>query len=317
MWVARAAVVVVSVAAVSLLSIAWAQGAVWADIETGSHGLLQTRSDEAGAAAARFTGTQSAGRLKQYVVRGTVTAMEGSEVSIESADGAGTTLVIADRTRLWVPGQPPTMTVELAVGTPILALGAPSTTSSGEKTWTARLVVVVSDQDLPKIWVRGRAVAITEQTIVVRTGHGERAIRVLPRTQVWSPDGRSESLNDIQPGQQVIALGQPTELGQWIAGLVLLPRAEPLASRVLHGQVVAMDANSRELTVETARRGEVTVVTSDETRYRIAGLENPDFSDVQVGAVVVAVGRFEEDIQTTFLAWGIGVLVPPAGKTRP
>lgn len=200
-----------------------------ADVPVGSTVLIRTETDEDGEVKAHAVVVRFPRRLQEHVVRGTVIAVQGDEISVEMADSRTATLLIADTTRLWVPGEPPTTTVDLAVGDPVLALGKPTAAESGEKTLTAWLVVVVGDQDLPKVLIRGRAVAITQQTIVVQTGRGERAITVLPRTHIWSARGRLDSLHDIHQGEQIVALGQPTELGRWVVGAILVPGPAPLA----------------------------------------------------------------------------------------
>ena len=59
----------------------------------------------------------------------------------------------------------------------------------------------------------------------------KRAITVLPRTRLWSTSERLDSLRDIHPGDRLIALGQPTELGEWVAGLVMVTGPEVPARR--------------------------------------------------------------------------------------
>lgn len=258
---------------------------------------------------------QATRRLQDYVVRGTVTAVEESQVSVETPGGTTAVLFITDATRLWVPGEPPTTTVELAVGDPVLAFGEAMQAETGEKALSARVVVVADEQDLPKVVIQGRAVAVTRQTIVVQTGRGERAITVLPRTRIWSPGGRLDSPLDLQQGEQIIALGQPTELGQWIGGLVLLPNLRSPARNGLRGEVMAIDAQAGALVVQTEQRGEITVVTDAGTRYRIPGTEGPGFADIQVGDKIVALGRFEAGNPTTFLARVIAVSGTQAGET--
>jgi hypothetical protein len=216
-----------------------------------------------------------------------------------------------------VPGEPPTATVKLQVGDPLLAFGRPVAADSGKRVLSARLIVVASDEELPQVLIRGRMVAITEQTIVVQTGRGERAITVLPRTRLWAANGRLASLQGLHPGESIIALGQPTNLGQWIAALVFVPDAQAVARRGSRGLVTAVDAVAGTLTVRTGGGETITVVTSDETRYRIPGIEEAGFDDIQVGDRIVATGRFEEGSRTRFLARGIGVITPTPGKEKP
>jgi RNase P/RNase MRP subunit p29 len=252
-------------------------------------------------------------RLQDGVVRGTVTHVQDGQVSVETADGETARLLVTDDTYFWVPGEPPTTTTRLKIGDPVVALGQPETGDPDEKTVTARLLVVASDEELPRIFVRGRALAITKQTLVVQTGRGERAIAVRPRTRLQSYQGRLASLRSIRPGDQIIALGQPTEMGQWIAGLVLVPGANPLARNGIRGQVTAIAPDEGTLTLSTVKQGEITVLTSDQTRYRIPDTEQPSFADIHVGDTVVVMGRPEPGSQTRVQAQGIGVL-PPRDK---
>jgi len=283
-------------------------GATLADIQAGAFVLIRTKASEEGLPAARAVVVRTARRLQDNIVHGTVAVVGDGEVSVQAADGAMATLLITDTTRLWLPGEPPTTTVELAVGDPVLAFGQAVPTETGEKVLAARLVVVASDKDLPKVVIQGRAVAVTDQTIVVQTGRRERAITALPRTRIWSAEGWLDSLHSVHPGEQIIALGQPTELGQWIAGLVLLPGPEPLARHGLRGQVITIDTGAGTLTVQTEQRGQITVVTNDKTRYRIPGIEAPDLADIQVGDKIVALGSFDKENPTTFVAREIGVI---------
>lgn len=288
--------------------------AALADIQPGAFVLVRTKGGEDGALTARAIVVQPPPRLQSSLIRGTVTAVAEEEVSIETAGGETATLLITDKARLWVPGEPPTTTLELEAGDPVLALGEPVPGETGDKTVSVRLVVVANDEDLPKVAVQGRAVAVTRMTIVLQTGRGERAITVLPRTRLWSAGGQIRSLRDVHEGEQIIAFGQPTELGQWIAGLVLLPGAEPVARYGLRGEVLNTDAEARTLLVQTERRGQITVVTSEQTRYRIPGIEVPGFADIQVGDRIVAAGRFDEQDPAAFLARGISVVAPREGK---
>lgn len=248
------------------------------------------------------------GRLQGRLVRGTVTAVDQDTASLETEKGEGISLLITEATWFWVPGEPPTRTVELAVGDPVLAFGqaVPDATGSGQL--SARVVMVADDEELPKALIRGRAVAVAQQTIVVQTGRRERAVTVLPRTRLWSTRGRLDSLRDVHAGNQVVALGQPTDLGQWVAVLVVVVNAEPLPGQGLGGQVTALDAETKTLTVQTEGRGEILVVTDDRTRFGIPGVEAPGFDDVSIEDWVVVVGRPDPNAPNRFLARGVGVV---------
>lgn len=251
---------------------------------------------------------ESAAAARQpFSVIGDVVSLDDDLLTVETEAGEEVGVLLTDEVYQWLPGEPPTTTLSLAVGDPVLVLGRPAGGEAGQAALTARLILIAEREELARYVVRGRVVAVTRQTIVVQTGQRERAITVTRNTRLLSTGGRLDSLREVHPGDQIIALGQPTEFGQWVAGLVLLPDATPLARFGLRGTVSAKDEAAGTLIVETEQRGEITVVTDDETRYRIPGVAEPGFDDLRVGDRIAALGRFEEGSRTRFLARGIGV----------
>jgi len=79
--------------------------------------------------------------------------------------------------------------------------------------------------------------------------------------------------------------------------------AEPEQGRFLRGQVTAIEGTT--LTVKTPD-GKRQVTTSDETRFRIRGVENPTIADVKEGDYILAGG--EPDSTGTFVAKAILVM---------
>ena len=282
-----------------------AGGVVWA-AESGA--LTQLPSPQAlSAVKVRAAEALNLIRLPANVIHGTVITVKEDEILVKTDAGMSATLIISDTTVQWVPGQPPTRTVGLATGDPVLAFGRPVAREDKQKAIVARIILVVADEDLPKYLIRGQVVVVTRKTIVVDTGQRERAVTVLSRTRFWAP-GRPDAPRDIRPGDAVIVLGQPNELGQWIAGAVVVPGAAQAAGRGLAGKVTAIDLDAGTLTLQTGQRGELTVVTGDKTRYRIPEVEEPTLASIKIGDQILAAGRFEQGSQTRFLARGIRVV---------
>jgi len=282
-----------------------AGGVVWA-AESGAPTQLpgpqaQGVVEDKGAEAATLD------RLSDSIVHGTVTAIRGDEALIKTDAGMSATLIVSDTTVQWVPGQPPARTAELAIGDPVLAFGRPVSRAENQKAIVAHVILIVADEDLPKYLIRGQVIVATQKTIVVDTGQRERAITVLPRTRFWSP-GRPSAPRDVRPGDTVIALGQPNEMGQWIAGAVVVPGAGQVAGHALAGKVTAIDLDAGMLTVQTGQRGEVSVVTADETRYRIPDINEATLANIKIGDRILTTGRLEEGSQTRFLARVIWVV---------
>lgn len=248
---------------------------------------------------------------QEFFVVGHVTSVGNDQVTVETEDGKEVAVLLVDESHQWLPGEPPTTTISLAPGDPVLVVGQPTEGEAGQVALAARLILIAEREALPRYVVRGQAVAVTAQTIVVQTGRAERAVTVLPATRLWSPQGRLDSLREVQPGDKVLAVGQPTELGQWHAGVVLaVGSPNKAAQRGLCCQVTAIDLDAGTLTVETAR-GPVTVVTSEDTAYRLPGVEDPGLDDLQVGDGIVVMGRFESRDPAVFAARSIGSLPAP------
>jgi len=250
-------------------------------------------------------------RLRDQIARGTVTALDRNTVWIETPAGSESSFTVSDRTLLWVPGEPPTSTVELAVSDPVLVFGQSVTDETGSNALSARLVLVSDEEELPRVLIRGRALSVTQQTIVVQSGSRERAITVLPRTRLWSTSGRLDSLRDVHPGDQLIALGQPTELGQWVAGLVMVTGPGDPARRGPRGTVATLDAEEQTLTVQTEAGRQISVMAGADTKIRIPGIEKAGLADISVGDRVIVLGRFDPQDSSRFLARGIGIIAAP------
>jgi hypothetical protein len=144
---------------------------------------------------------------------------------------------------------------------------------------------------------------------------GDRAITIRPRTRLLSSQSTLPSLRNLHVGERIIALGQPTELGQWVAGLVFVAGANPLSRNGIRGEVTAINPEDGTMSLSTVRRGEIAVLTEDQTRYRIPGVEQPGIGDIQVGDTVVVVGRLEPGSASRFQARGIALL--PQGDQDP
>jgi RNase P/RNase MRP subunit p29 len=88
-----------------------------------------------------------------------------------------------------------------------------------------------------------------------------------------------------------------------LLAIVLLTVAVPVAladddtvtatqhRRGIRGQVTAVSGQT--ITVQT-RQGEVSVITDENTTFRISGVENPTIADVTVGSRIGVLGRWEE-----------------------
>ena len=77
---------------------------------------------------------------------------------------------------------------------------------------------------------------------------------------------------------------------------------EPPRPEVLRGKVAAIGDDG--FTLRTLRGQAVSVVVTEDTRYRIPGVEDPSLADVEAGMAAVVRGTWRDD--KTFVAQGVG-----------
>ncbi len=148
----------------------------------------------------------------------------------------------------------------------------------------------------------GKVLSVQGATLVVLTRDGEARVQTDANTIFKIPGVQDPSIDDINEGDFIGARGEWT--GDKVLHakfVVVLPhRARPHAIR---GVVTAKEGTA--LTVQTPDRT-VTVLTNDETKFRIPGVENPTVNDIKLQDRVVAAGSFNDEGQ--LLAKGVAVL---------
>jgi hypothetical protein len=145
--------------------------------------------------------------------------------------------------------------------------------------------------------VRGKVTAVEGQTLVITTREGENEVVTTSRTYFHVPNVEEPGLNDIEVGGIIAALGQKDDDGTFTAQIVAVARAQLRRKMIVRrnmvgGGVTAIEGTT--LTIET-RRGKKTILTDENTRFRIPGVENPSIEDIEVGDRIIALGRRNED----------------------
>ncbi len=145
-------------------------------------------------------------------VRGTVTAIQGSDISIQPEEGALTTVHCSDNTRL-MKNRQPIKTSDIQVGDMLMAAG-----DLDEKTHLLRAVFVMDIDaatvqkmraDLGRTWIAGKVTAIDMdalQLTIARIDHKSQVITV-DETTSFKKDGESVTLRDIHVGDGVRGKG--------------------------------------------------------------------------------------------------------------
>ncbi|HEY76635.1 MAG TPA: hypothetical protein G4O00_10735 [Thermoflexia bacterium] len=139
--------------------------------------------------------------------------------------------------------------------------------------------------------VRGEVTAVTPPTLTVQTDSGPVVVMTDGNTRFRIPGVSDPSLEDIQVGDHVICAGRRGEDG-FHAVVVVVVDPEARAARV-GGQVVSVDGS--DISISTPAGESILIRTDADTRFRIPGVEDPGPDDVEVGSLIGAAGKWEED----------------------
>jgi hypothetical protein len=148
--------------------------------------------------------------------------------------------------------------------------------------------------------LRGEVTAVSDEGFTLKTRSGQEVGMVVTSdTRYRIPGAESPSLADVQVGMLALVRGTWSEDEIFVAQGVGAGNREQIRRWVIRrhtirGEVTAVDLDSGTLTVDT-QRGEWTVHTTDDTRYRIPDVEGPTLADVQVGDRITVAGRPDEE----------------------
>ena len=150
-----------------------------------------------------------------------------------------------------------------------------------------------------EVRLRGEVLAVEGNTFTVRAARG-RQFQVLTdeATEFRVPGVEAPSIAGLQVGDKIAGEGVIEEGGARATLVVVLP--EQVAR--LTGKVSAIKGTT--LALDTPG-GQVNVLTDAETVFRVPGVEEPTWADVETGDQVIATGTWEDE--TTFRAIGVGV----------
>ena len=141
--------------------------------------------------------------------------------------------------------------------------------------------------------LRGTVTAIEDATLDVATPQGEQSVLTDDETVFQVPGVETATLADVAVGDYVLVRVHPAEDGTLLATAVAVVPAGQEGDVVLRGLVMAVEGTA--LTVRTRQQGEITVLTDEQTLFLVPGVEDPTVADVQVGRIVLALGRQEAD----------------------
>ncbi|MFB0533363.1 MAG: DUF5666 domain-containing protein [Anaerolineae bacterium] len=262
-----------------------------ADVKVGDYILAKGEPDSTGAFVARAILVMPGQRVGRFVAQGAVSAIEGTTLILDTLQGEKQ--VTTDEAIFWAPDVENPSLTDVQVGDQVVAWGRPDEDDS----LAARLVAMASAEELREHAVRGKVTAVEGQTLVITTRESEKEVVTTSETYFHIPNVEGPGLDDIKVGCIITALGQKDDDGTFTAQIVAVTPARPLRRMIVRrnmvgGEVTAIEGKT--LTVKT-RRGEKTILTDENTRFRISGVENPSLKDIEVGDKVIALGRRNED----------------------
>lgn len=274
------------------------------NVNVGDYILAKGEPDSTGAFMAKVILVVSGQRVGRFIAQGTVSAIEGTTLVLDTLQGEEQ--VTTDEAIFWAPDVENPSLADVQVGDQVVALGRPDEDGS----LAARLVAIASAEELREHTVRGRVTAVEGQTLVITTREGEKEVVTTSETYFHIPNVEEPGLDVIEVGCIIAALGRKDDDGTFTAQIVTVARARLRKIRVrrnmIHGEVTAIEGTT--LTVET-RQGEKAILTDENTRFRIPGVESPSIENIKVGDRIIALGRRNED--GDFVAKVVGV---PKGR---
>ncbi|RLC72922.1 MAG: hypothetical protein DRI26_01935 [Chloroflexi bacterium] len=161
----------------------------------------------------------------------------------------------------------------------------------------------------------GKIAAVGEDSFTAEAWWGSVEVKVNEDTK-YRIRGKEGSLADLQVGDKVAVFGEKID-GVPTAKLVVVPpkvrkcwraKLHQLRRHAIPGKVVHIGENS--LTLETPR-GQIDIMLTNETKYRIRG-EEGSLEDISEGDRVVVLGKKTDDVFTAQL-----VIVAPGGAKHP
>jgi hypothetical protein len=142
--------------------------------------------------------------------------------------------------------------------------------------------------------LRGQVTGIEGNTLLVATIRGEEhKVITDDETRFRIPGVSEPSIADIDVGDFIGARGQRVEDGDLLAEvMVVVPTEYTRYRNIVRGGVLTIEDLT--LRVRTSL-GETLVITDEESRFRIPGVEEPSITDISAGDPVLALGRPAEE----------------------
>ncbi len=222
-----------------------------------------------------------------------VTAIDGSNVSLATADGWTRTIAVTSTTTITKGGVAATL-ADLEVGDTIRF----AQTRNDDGTYTITAIGIVQPQ------VAGTVTAVGADSITITLRDGTSQTVTTTGTTAYHVEKADGTRADVTVGSVIVATGEKNADGSLTASSVWVHLPH------LAGTVASTTTDT--ITVTRRDGTTVTVHVGSATTIRVPGVESPTIADVKVGMVIVVEGKQRADGSIDATAIGAG----DRGKVR-
>jgi len=267
------------------------EGATLDDLAAGDFVVVHAVRGGDGTPLARHVTLIPDGSLEDEVLRGVVSAVDGRAFQLRIRGGK--VRVVTDGSTVFrIPGVEDATAADLKAGMPVVVMGQFTKEGGG---FHASAVAVIPGRIIRRHVVQGKLTAIEGSTLVLTAGQDadqEKRVLTTDETTFRVPGVEEATIEDLKLGDRILALGHWGEDGDFVARSVAAIRWRPRRVAV-RGQVTAVGEGF--ITVETARRGELTFTVTEETQFRIPGDDDPGLEEIVLGDWAVVIGTQHRD----------------------
>jgi RNase P/RNase MRP subunit p29 len=234
-------------------------------------------------------------------LRGQVAVIDGNTVLVATRGGEEHRVVTDEDTGFRIPAVSEPTIADIDIGD---FIGVRGERNENGDLLAEVIIVLPAEYALYRNIARGEVLATEDSMLTVQTRLGEKLVITNEETRFRIPGAEEPSLEDISVGDPVLAVGWPDEKGNLLARVVAVVTGPQLQRHSLRGLVTSIEGDTLGV---TTRRGEIQVETSEDTAFRIPGVEDPGIDDLNLRDLVVVLGTWDAE-QEVFMARAVGLI---------
>jgi len=236
------------------------------------------------------TASAASPNARGSLLRGQVTAIAGDSFTLQTPR-AEVMLLTDWETVFEVPGVEGATLDDFAVGDFVIVHAL----RGGDGTPLARHVTLIPNGSLEDEVLRGVVSAVDGRTFQLRIRGGKVRVVTDVSTVFRIPEVEDATAADLKIGTPVVAMGQFTEEGgAFHASAVAVIPGRIIRRHVVQGKLTAIEGSTLVLAASQDADQEKRVLTTDETTFRVPGVEEATIDDLKLGDRIVALGQWDE-----------------------